>query len=325
MVRLKFNRLFIIGCSLAALGTNYSDASTQATLTRFSFTEYHMGVDARIVVYAPDQSTAEKACSAAFDRIAELDSIMSDYRKESELNRLCAKAGGPPVWVSKDLFLVLQKAREMSRRSNGAFDISVGPMIALWRPARKNGILPDQASIKDAKRLVGYRKIRLDPKVRGVRLTEKGMKLDLGGIAKGYADDEAQRVLREHGITSALVEMGGDVVVSDPPPGTKGWTIRVPNAGTDKGPRDMTFKNCGISTSGDTEQFAVIGGKRYSHVVDPRTGWALTNRVQSTIIAPTGLLTDPLSTAFTVVDPRHRKRLMRHYPEARMFIREIKD
>src|ERR1041384_7152946 len=111
-------------------------------LTRHTYTEYHMGVDARLVVYAPDIRKAEEACTAAFKRIAELDSIMSDYRRDSELNRLCEKSGGPAVKVSADLYRVLRKAEEVSRRSEGAFDITVGPLIALWRNARKTGKLP---------------------------------------------------------------------------------------------------------------------------------------------------------------------------------------
>jgi FAD:protein FMN transferase len=292
-------------------------------LTRFTYTQYHMGVDARLVVYAPDLKTAEQACTAAFARIAALDSIMSDYMRDSELNRLCGKAGGPPVRVSADLFRVLQRAQEVARRSGGAFDVTAGPLIALWRQARKTAALPDPAEIKRARRLVGWQKMKLDERARTVRLTMPGMKLDLGGIAKGYADDEAQRVLKQNGITRALVEMGGDIVVSGSPPGRDGWTIRVPNAGDKKGPADLRFANRAVSTSGDTEQFAVIGGQRYSHVVDPRTGKALTNRVQVTVIARDGLTSDPLSTALTVVGEKDRKRLLRAYPGTKAYVRVL--
>jgi thiamine biosynthesis lipoprotein len=283
-----------------------------------------MGIDARIVVYAPDEAAAKKACEAAFNRIAKLDSIMSDYRKDSELMRLCDQAGGPPVWVSGDLYKVLAFGQKVSRDSRGAFDMSVGPLVGVWRAARRAKALPDPVTLSNARKLVGYRSIRLDPKNPAVRLTKKGMRLDLGGIAKGYAADEAQKVLRAHGVRSALVEMGGDIVVSDAPPGQKGWTISVPNAGSDKGPREMTFKNCAISTSGDTEQFFEAQGKRYSHVVDPRTGWALTNRVQATIVAPTGLEADPWSTALTVLAPRERAAFLRRIGNPEVYVRELK-
>lgn len=293
-----------------------------AALTRFIYTQYHMGVDARLLVYAPDRPTAERAGAAAFARIAALDSIMSDYRRDSELTRLCARAGDPPVRVSADLFLVLRRAQKVAERSGGAFDVTAGPLIALWRQARKTTVLPDPAEIERARGLVGWRKLRLNEAARTAQLTARGMKLDLGGIAKGYAADGAQRVLKQHGITRALVELGGDIVVSGPPPGTDGWTIRVPNAGDDRGPADLRFTDRAISTSGDTEQFAVIGGRRYSHIVDPRTGQALTNRVQVTVTAPDGLTSDPLSTALSVLGEEHGK-LLRAYPGTAAYVRVL--
>lgn len=294
-----------------------------AAPTRFTFTQYHMGVDARLALYAPDRAAAEHAGTAAFARIAALDSIMSDYRRDSELMRLCTQAGGGAVPVSPELFAVLQRAEAVSRDSHGAFDVTVGPLVALWRAARKSGTLPDPAALEAARKKVGWQQIHLDLKARTVRLAVSGMKLDLGGIAKGYAADAAQRVLKAHGITRALVELGGDIVVSAPPPGADGWTIRVPNAGDDSGPADLKFANCAISTSGDTEQFAVIGGRHYSHVVDPRTGQALTSRVQVTLTAPDGLTSDPLATAVSVLGREARDGLLAAYPGSRAYIRVL--
>lgn len=293
-------------------------------LQRFAYTQYHMGVDARIVVYAPNQKTAEDACIAAFARIAELDSIMSDYRVDSELNRLCARAGGPAVQVSPDLFTVLHRAQEVSRKSDGAFDITCRPIVTLWRKARKSGILPDPTEIETARKLVGWQKVTLDEKTRSVRLAVPGMKLDLGGIAKGYADDCAQNVLKKFGVTRALVEMGGDIVVTGPPPGKEGWTIRVPNAGSDQGPVDMQFSASAISTSGDTEQFVIIGGKRYSHIVDPRTGQALTNRVEVTLVAPDGLTSDPLTKTLCVLEREKADKVLKSYPGVKAYFRVLR-
>lgn len=303
--------------------TSWASAPPREALTRFTYTQYHMGVDARLVVYAPNQKSAEKACTAAFARIAALDTIMSDYRRDSELMRLCAKAGGPPVRVSPDLFRVLRRAEQVSRESEGAFDITVGPVVALWRAARKTAVLPDPAEIERARMLTGWQKVRLNARKRTVRLTVPGMKLDLGGIGKGYAADEAQRVLKKYGITRALVELGGDIAVSKAPPGTEGWTIRVPNAGDGQGPKDMRLTDCALSTSGDTEQFVIIGGKRYSHLIDPRTGQALTQRVQVTIIAPNGFTSDPLSKALSILSEEKRKRLLKSYPGTKAYARVL--
>jgi len=307
-----------VGCSVSWAEPKSSE------LLRFTFTEYHMGVDARLVVYASDQKTAEDACAEAFTKIAELDTIMSDYRPSSELMKLCDKAGGPPVPVSPHLFKVLKMAQEVSLRSGGVFDVTVGPVVKLWRKARKTGVLPNPKDIEAARKLVGWRKMSLDEKSQSVRLALPGMRLDLGAIAKGYADDVAQQALKKYGITRALVEMGGDIVVSGSPPGTDGWAVEVPNASTGKKPIELHIANRAISSSGDTEQFVVIGNKQYSHVINPKTGYALTSRVQVTILGPTGLIADPVSTALTLLSPSARTKLLKAYPGTVQFVRVLK-
>ncbi len=296
---------------------NAQPLQEQTELTRFTLVEYHMGIDARLVVYATNKQVVDKACEAAFKRIAQLDDIMSDYRPKSELMRFCAQPKGTAVKISDDLFRVFERSQTISRRSGGAFDITVGPVVQLWRRARKEGKLPDPALIVAARKLVGDQKLTLDAKTHTAMLAMDGMKLDLGGIAKGYASDEALKVLRKNGIKIALIEMGGDLVLGDSPPNSKGWTVRVPN---DKS-KELTLHNCAISSSGDTEQFVVIDGKRYSHVVDPKTGQGLTKRVQASIIARDGFTTDPISTALTLLDKRGRARLMRWYPSSKTFIK----
>ena len=294
-------------------------------LTRYEYTQYHMGVDVRMVVYAPDPSTAERACAAAFERFAALDTIMSDYRSNSELMRLCARAGGPPVPISRDLFTVLQRSQEVAQRSDGAFDVTCGPLVALWRKARKTGALPAPDDIERARALVGWQKLKLDPRRRTAKLLVPGMKLDLGGIGKGYADDCAQEVLKRNGIRHALVEAGVDIVVSEPPPGRDGWKIEVANARDASGAPLLSFSNVAVSTSGDTEQFVEIGGRRYSHVLDPHTGQALTDRIGVTIVARDGLTSDSLSTAVSVLGPEKGQALVRTYPGARAYIRFVSD
>jgi thiamine biosynthesis lipoprotein len=299
--------------------------AVQQDLTRFTFTEYHMGIDARIVVFATSQNQAETACEAAFKRIAGLEAIMSDYRQDSELMRLCREAHEKPVKVSRDLMLVLGRAERIAKQSNGAFDITVGPLVQLWRKARREQKLPTSAEISAAKSLVGWRKVKLDRKLNTVTLGLANMRLDLGGIAKGYAGDEAIKELRKHGIRSALVELGGDIVLSNAPPNTKGWTISVPNASAPGTPAMMYLANCGVSTSGDTEQFVVIDGVRYSHVVDPTTGMGLGQRVQATIIAKDGLTADPVSTALTILDVHGRTEMLKNYSRAPVFVRVALD
>ncbi len=311
----------VIACLIAGGVTGLAaTAQEQVEPTRFTFTEYHMGIDARLVVYAPDEQTARSACEFAFKRIAQLEAIMSDYRPDSELMRLSAKAGEGPVPVSEDLFKVLERAQQIAKQSEGSFDITVGPLVQLWRKARKDKQLPTLAEIDKAKALVGWTKLKLDKRKRAATLETPGMRLDLGGIAKGYASDEALKELKRHGIQSALIEMGGDIVLGAAPPKREGWNVSVPNAG-----RDILLKDCAISSSGDTEQFVVIDNKRYSHVVDPKTGYGLTRRVQATVIAKDGFTSDPLSTALTVVPWSRRNPLLSNYPGVRTFSKTVRD
>jgi len=290
-------------------------------LKRFQYSQMHMGVRVTITLYARDAGTAQRACRAAFTRIAEIDQVMSDYRPNSELMRLCARAGGAPVRVSDHLFFVLQRAVLLSERTQGAFDVTVGPFVQLWRRARRTGQFPTQQELSEAKQRVGYQKVVLDAKRRTVQLLVPGMLLDLGGIAKGYALDRALEELRRRGVRRAMLEAGGDIVAGLAPPGTSGWRIRVANAPPSR--QWVYLAKGAISSSGDTEQYVEYAGKRYSHIVDPRTGWGLTTRVAATVIARDGITSDSLATALCVLGEERGKELIRTVSGARAYIRQV--
>jgi FAD:protein FMN transferase len=280
--------------------------ATEPALTRYTFTEPHMGTEFKIILYATDQAAAEKASKAAFKRVAELDLIMSDYRPTSELMRLCQKAGTDPVKVSDDLFLVLSKAEEVSKLSDGAFDVTVGPIVKLWRLSFRTQKMPDKEKLTKALDLVGYQKVHLHVDNKTVKLDKPGMQLDLGGIAKGYAADRALAVLTENGIDRALVAASGDIAVSGPPPNAEGWTIAIAplNPDKDKPEKSVVLHDAAVSTSGDAEKYVEIDGKRYSHVVDPRTGLGLTQRMSVTVIAKQGISADSMTKILCVLGPR---------------------
>lgn len=272
---------------------------------RFEFRETHMGSEFKILLYCADDRAANEAARAAFDRIAELDGRFSDYDPESELMRLCDRAGGPPVEVSADLFAILRRSQELARRTDGAFDVTIQPVVKLWRRARRNGELPTTEQRREALALVGFEKMVLDPVDRTVRLVVPGMRLDLGGIAKGAAGDAALAVLRDRGVNRALIAGAGDIVMGDPPPGQPGWVVGIasledPEATPE---RFLSLSNAAVSTSGDAERFVEIGGVRYSHIVDPRTGIGLTGRSSVTVVAPDGTTADSLATAVSVLGP----------------------
>jgi thiamine biosynthesis lipoprotein len=275
-----------------------------------------MGTLVRLVLFAADRPSASAAARAAFDRVAELDAALSDYRDSSEVSRLARAAGGPPVPVGPDLFAVLERAQDVGRRSGGAFDVTVGPLVRLWRRTLRTGDWPDPARRAEALSCVGSDKMHLDPAARTVLLDRPGMRIDLGGIAKGYAGDQALRVLRARDVSSALVAVGGDVVAGDAPPGEAGWVVVVePDEPTRAGER-LLLRQAAVSTSGDSQQWVERDGVRYSHILDPRTGIGLTGRRRATVVAREGVTADGLATAACVLGPAEAVALVEATPGA---------
>jgi FAD:protein FMN transferase len=307
---------------LLVLLTACRSASPGKPLQRFEFSHPAMGTLITITLYACDSTAAKAAAGAAFKRIDALEDILSDYQADSELLRLCDQPFGTPVLVSAELFDILQRAQEIARRSDGAFDVTVGPYVRLWRFARKRKALPTPAEIATARAAVGWQKLRLDPRARTMTLLVPNMRLDLGSIGKGYAADQALTLLKERGIDRALVAASGDIAVGNPPPGQRGWRIGIQslNGATNQTPRTILLSNAGISTSGDTEQFIQINGVRYSHVVDPATGLGLTRRIQATVIGPNATTTDSLDTAVSLLGVERGLALIRSWPRTSALI-----
>lgn len=276
-------------------------------LERFEFSQLEMGVKFVAVLYAADENTANSAAQAAFDRVHQLNGILSDYDPESELSRLSATAGsGKAVKISDPLWHVLHHAQQFSERSDGAFDVTVGRVVKMWRLARRTKRLPPQDELAAALATKDYRKLLLNPQQCTAQLLVAGTQLDLGAIAKGYAADEALAVLRRYGITRAYVDAGGDMALGDPPPGRRGWRIGVAPLDEEKGqPSELLeLANCGVATSGDAFQHVTLNGKRYSHIVDPATGLGLTDRSSVTVIAPNSMTADALASAISVLGPQ---------------------
>jgi len=259
---------------------------------RFEFEELHMGVPVRIILYAPTSEIASKAAQDAFAAFYSLNKIMSDYDSDSELSQLCATGGSDQV--SEDLFVVLRAAKHYSMISDGAFDVTVGPMVRLWRRSRRQRELPKELYVEQAKELVGNHLWELNECTRSVRLLKTGMQFDLGAIAKGYAIDKAFEIIQKHGISSQLVDAGGDFRVGSPPPGAEGWKI-------DKGGEIVLMKETAMATSGGKFQFVEIAGVRYTHIIDPTTGYGMTELQTVYLTAPTAMEADALATAVFVL------------------------
>lgn len=298
-----------------------SGFSSFAQEMRYSFEKGLMGSPFRLVFYASGDSLAGVAARNAFKRVEELNEIMSDYRDGSEINRLSAQSGsGKWVPVSKDLFDILAISQDISAKTDGAFDATLGPLVQMWRHATRKGIFPPEEEIRDAKARTGYQKLKLDRKTQSVLLTQKGMRLDIGGLGKGYAAEEAIRELKKLGITSAMMDAGGKIVLTGPPPGTNGWNINVSN-GSDS-LKAMQLSNVALATSGPTYRYMEHHGVRYSHIVDPKTGIGLLFHVRTTVISPDGTVADALATAFSVAGITQSKKYLRHFKGSKVWLVE---
>jgi thiamine biosynthesis lipoprotein len=266
-----------------------------APLSEHVFIEPHMGTRVTIKLWADTPARAERASRAAFDVFRALDAMMSDYKPDSELSRLSDAAGKGPRAVSPELYDVLLESKRIAERTGGAFDVTIAPVVLLWRKARKERALPDPEELRKARALVGHADLSLHQ--GRAELRRPGMRLDLGGIAKGYACDQALAALAKEGVTRAYVDAGGGMSIGDPPPGRDGWRIGM--IGDSR--RVLLLKNRGVATAGDLEQFVEIDGRRYSHIVDSATGLGLTNRAMATVVAPSGFAADAVDTAICVL------------------------
>jgi thiamine biosynthesis lipoprotein len=311
--------IWVVGLTLSWCNPG---AGAWAGLQRFEFTETHMGSEFKIVLYSLDEPTARRASRSAFDRIAALDAALSDYQPDSELMRLCDRAGGPPIHVSDDLFDILQRSKTMYEKSEGTFDVTVGPVVRLWRRARRDHKMPAPDLLQRARALVSSDLMELDSAARTVRLRKPGIKLDLGAIAKGYASQAAIDTLRRLGIDRALTAGAGDIVVSGSPPGREGWVVGIaPLENPEAAPSIfLSLHDAAVSTSGDTERYVIIDGRRYSHIVDPRTGLGIVDRASVTVVARDGATADALDTAVYGLGPERGLALVESIEGASAYI-----
>jgi len=319
----------LTACAAPDLGAGQSVESLQ----RHEESRTLMGTEFRIVLYSPNERAAQEGLRAAWSRIEELDSELSDYDATSELSQLSRRSdgGAPTEWIrpSRDLLHVLRQAQTISAATDGAFDVTVGPYVRLWRRAERQAELPSPERLARARESVGFQALEFFDEHDSIRLTKANMRLDLGGIAKGYALDEALEILEAVGIQRALVDGGGDIAVSGPPPGRAGWSIELDSGTepTDAGERSrivLELAHAAVATSGDTARYIELNGVRYSHVVDPRTGLGSTSGTSASVIAPNGMLADACASAACVLGVERGSLWLEAFPgvEGRLLTRE---
>jgi thiamine biosynthesis lipoprotein len=272
-----------------------------------------MGVQAQVTLYAREEIEAQRGIEAAFAEIDRIEALLSDYQPASELSRISAAAGsGEWTAISAEMLAWLRLSQDLSEKTGGGFDITVGPAVDLWRESRRSGKLPDSATRQDVLTRVGSHVLELREPSAGfapaARLTSVGSRLDPGGFGKGLAAQRALHVLREMGHQRAMIALAGDIALGSPPPGDEGWRI----AATPGGAAEIRLglHDVSVSTSGDSEQVVLIGGTRYSHLVDPRTALGCTHRWAATVISRhrgeagvTGATVDAVATALAVLGP----------------------
>jgi len=303
----------LAGALLLVLTLSCASSKPAPAPQRFEFERPEMGMSFRIVLYATDRAAATNAAARGFERIRQLNDVMSDYDPDSELSRLSRSSGkGAEVPVSADLWFVLERAQQLAQRSDGAFDVTVGPYVNLWRRARRQRTLPEPSRLAQARQSVGYQHLRLNARGHTVQLLAPDMRLDLGGIAKGYAIAEALKTLRQAGCRQALVEGGGDMALGDPPPGKSGWRVQLSSLDATNAPKSrfLSLRNVSVSTSSDLYQRLEMDGKRYSHIVDPHTGIGLTDHSLVNVIAREGIDADSLTKVAAVLGPEKGLRLV---------------
>lgn len=282
-----------------------------------------MGTFSRVVVIADSERAAKRCVEAAFETQRRIEELMSYHREDSELSRINRDAADKPVPVNPLTFEVLQKSVHFSKLSDGAFDVTVGPLVDLWKAAGDANVPPTGEALVEARAKVGYEKLILDEKKMTVRFAIKGMRIDLGGIGKGYAVDKSVEAMKKRGAFGGMVDLGGNIrCFGQPPRGQEHWRVGLqdPNVA----PEDMdasrillvlALTDQSVATSGDYRRFTQVHGERHSHIIDTTSGTGANKLISDTIIAPDATTADALSTAVNVLGPERGLALIERIPD----------
>jgi thiamine biosynthesis lipoprotein len=275
-------------------------------LLRLEESQGAMGTSFSVVLYGSDAYRMRSAAEQAFEEVRRLEAMLSNYRKESEWSEVNRYAAEKPVRVSEELFRLLSACVDYSRKSEGTFDITVGPLVKLWGFYKGSGRLPHRAEIRVTMERVGYRNLLLDPKEMTVRFARRGVEIDPGGIGKGYAVDQMVAILKANGIHSALISAGGSSIYAlGAPPGEKGWRLRIRHPlKHEETIEEVVLRDESMSTSGSYEKFFRVGRTTYSHILDPRTGYPAQGTLSVSVVAPRTLDSEAWTKPYFILGRR---------------------
>ena len=289
----------------------FSTPLLQAQTRKFSYSEMKMGSAFNLIIVSADSNKANHLARKSYELVDSLNHIFSNYDSSSELSKINASAGLLPYKMSTAMLDLVQKSQYAYIQSKGAYDISIGPLSSLWRNARKAKLFPEASTVLATKKLVGLNQVKINKRLGTIFLPNANMQLDFGGIAKGYIAQWVINFLKANGIQQALVDAGGDIVMSGPPLNQQGWLIGVnlPETTDDLLNKKLQLSNCSVATSGDVFQFIEYKGVKYSHIINPLTGYGVTNLRNVTIVAKTGATADWLATACSILPIQEAKQL----------------
>jgi thiamine biosynthesis lipoprotein len=270
-----------------------------------------MGSAFNLIIVSADSNKANHLARKSYELVDSLNHIFSNYDSSSELSKINASAGLLPYKMSTAMLDLVQKSQYAYIQSKGAYDISIGPLSSLWRNARKAKLFPEASTVLATKKLVGLNQVKINKRLGTIFLPNANMQLDFGGIAKGYIAQWVINFLKANGIQQALVDAGGDIVMSGAPLNQQGWLIGVnlPETTDQLLNKKLQLSNCSVATSGDVYQFIEYKGVKYSHIINPLTGYGVTNLRNVTIVAKTGATADWLATACSILPIQEAKQL----------------
>ena len=277
--------------------------TVSAQLKRFEFSENRMGASFNLIFYHTDSAEAVVIAKECFLIVDSLNNIFSDYSSESEVGKLALQKNLTDIKVSAELFSMITRSKDAWERSGKTFDITIGALTQLWRKAKKENRFPSEAEIKAAKDLTGFKNLTINERSKTISFKKPGIRFDLGGIVPGYAAQRVIDFLKTKNINIALADASGDIVMGDAPPGKEGWTIGInlPENENEIWDKKLELKNFAVSTSGDVYRYTIHNGVKYSHIIDPGTGYGVTSQRNVTIITKYGADADWLATACSIL------------------------
>ncbi len=300
--------------------------TVSAQLKRFEFSENKMGSPFNLIFYHTDSSEAISMAKNCFLIVDTLNNIFSDYSPESEVGRLAFQKDINDIRVSDELFAMIKYSNDAWRRSGKTFDITIGALTYLWRKAKAENRFPSETEIKQAKKLTGFKNLKINRQEQTISFKKPKMQLDFGGIVKGYAAQRVVDFLKSRNVLIALADAGGDIVMSNAPLTKEGWTVAInlPEQENELWDRRLELKNCAVATSGDVYRFILHEGKKYSHIIDPKTGYGVTSQRNVTVIYKEGTAADWLATACSILPIKKALKLAKN-ARAELFIATLKN